>query len=189
MDEFLCLVGKNSLLVVNICPCFVDRKADGVVFASRDDIAWVLRIESSEEGDRYVNILCDLLEVLALAGVDGVGNGVLGIGCWTDAMELGIVHGIARCDIDGQVSSCFLRQERVDAPEVPFASSPVDGLVDVTRSAVVCRDDKVPVIEDGVEVGKELTCGLGGAYGIHSFVHEGVDFESVFFACSRHKLP
>ena len=150
MDELLGLIGKNSFLVVNIRACFVNRKADGVVLATRNDITWILRIELSEEGDRYVDILGNLLEVLSLVGVDGVSNWILDIVVRADTVYLCIVHGIASCDIDREVSSSLFWEERIDAPEVTFTSSPVDSFVDVAWSAVVCSDDEVAILEDGV---------------------------------------
>ena len=120
------------------------------MFATGNDITWILRIESSEEGDRYVDILGNLLEVLSLVGVDGVGNWILDIVVRADTVYLCIVHGIASCDIDREVSSSLFWEERIDAPEVTFTSSPVDSFVDVAWSAVVCSDDEVPILEDGV---------------------------------------
>ena len=189
MDEFLGLVGKYGLLVVDIFPRFVDRQTDGVVLATRNDISWILRIESSEEGDRNINILCDLLKVLSLAGVNSIRDLILDITSGADAMQLGIVHGIASRYIDGKVSSGLFRQERIDAPEVAFSSSAVDGLVDIAWSAVVGSNDEVPILEDGVKVGQEFACRFSGADRVHTFVNERVDLKSVFLACSWHKLP
>ena len=108
-----------------------------------------------------------------------------------DAMLVVVIHHIVGGDEGRNISTGFGRKIAVDLPIVflAFASGTAQSLVDVTRTAVVGRYGKRPVIIDLIKLFK-ITGGVTRRQtGIAALVDQRVDFHSEPFGRCRHELP
>ena len=71
---------------------------------------------------------------------------------WADIVVAIVVHDVVGCNECWDISTSLFWKIWIDVPVISITLSAMDSLVDIGWTAVVCSNDKTPVVEYLVEV-------------------------------------
>ena len=182
------LVAVDGILHLHELGGVVEGEAQDVTF-SRDYVLVVLGVKVADIVDGDAEDFAYLGEVEVAVDAEGIDIDWHGLGVWTEAVLVGVVHGVHGAYHGGDVAAGFAGEVFVDGPEVAFTIGTFDGFVDVAGAAVVGRYGQRPVPEDAVGVLEVAGGGIGRGEGIHALVDVGIDLEAVAKAGAVHELP
>ena len=127
---------------------FVRQPEDVLLLIPGYDLMFVLRVEVLYLIHGHSGEFVDLSEVKHLVHLEGVDVLWHLYDRWTDAVFLVICHCIQGTYKSRNIASRLSWKVRPDIPESSFASASSYGFVDISGSAVVGSDCKVPVTEN-----------------------------------------
>lgn len=199
-DERVGLVGKDRILILDIGIDVLNREDEGVILATREHILDISGIEATELGEGQAEHLARLAEVLAAVGMDTIDEQrhhdllmletiIIPDRIGTDAVEVGIGEGIISGDENRDIGARFLREPRVDSPEIAFAPTSLNSLIDVAGSTIISGKGEVPVAKKIIQGAEETAGGIRGFIRIEAFIHQAIDLKAVDACGGWHELP
>ena len=189
-QQFVGTMGVNRVFHIDELRHVVHRQTQNRrAIVAIDDATAILRIQLFDEFDIDAENAGNLLEMHVAVEHERVGFRRQAAQHRADVVLAIIIHNVVGGDERRHVAARFGRQIGIDVPVVLHASGAVDSLVHVLRTAVVGRDDEVPVAENLVER-FQITCSrIRRLDWVAPLIDERGDFEAVLLGGGNHELP